>query len=318
LLEISRFLLETMVLRRIIAFICLLCHASLIDANSSSIEDFMLRRRNEEVVAQGVGNNKGDEDFSDWDYNGVETPSTPTILAPTIVPNSQPSAPITPNANPNTMPTAPPTTIISSSQSVQPSASTSNSTPAPTMVGERTTEIIPLLPFDISLRGEEEQFDEELNIDLKLALEFFLLTKLKERFDNLEKIMLINESVESDARRLVVQRKTWSFSGEAEFINDGNVPTEDEVHQAQEDVFSEFSFELKDILNENDVAVDIDDIKVKKEDGDKQVEKASNDVSPTLWVILGASTFLSILVFIFLRQRNRRGGSAGLTTSEGD
>jgi hypothetical protein len=157
------------------------------------------------------------------------------------------------------------------------SGSTSSPTSSPTSPSSVQRA---LLPFNIVLEGSAEDLDA-IDTPVKQSLQSFMLTGVSEQFDTLETIVLFEELSEDTG---VATTRSFSFSGFAEFSDDGNVPTEAEVQEIQRQLLldalqNENADEITKLLEDNDLFVNFKDISFDTENGDHliNISGGSND-----------------------------------------
>lgn len=249
----------------------------------------------------------------------------PTLLpspSPTINPTKQPTTsemsmvPTSMNPTANKFPStsSPIDTTQSPETTIPTTSSPSNSvTPATAKMTSRS-----LAPFDIILEGAEDQFVQDTMI-LKLTVQEFLYSKLSDIWSNLQMILLQEES--SDRRRLLKQ--VFSFSGEAEFVRiDANsivyeVPTTEQLQDAQRKALTSFIFEMQIALSDNGITMTVDDVTFSdgatSDKGDTAVGTLDNQededgnagISATWATLLSGVVLFSVGCFVYRRGRSR-------------
>jgi hypothetical protein len=206
--------------------------------------------------------------------------SAPTLRPasnPTLVPVSSPnsSIPRTPTSSPTTSSVSTPHTSAPISLTLNPTTSTSG----PTILSSNSMTITRgLLPFDVTLEGSADQFDE-VNEPLKISLEFFLESKLGEFFESIRTIELEEVNFENVQRQII--RRGFSFGGQAKF-SDYDVPSTEEVHDAQRLILRDYMFEWSEILKDNGIFLDVVDVALdgdNTEEGDDKIAVDDNNGS---------------------------------------
>jgi hypothetical protein len=191
-----------------------------------------------------------------------------------------------------------------------------------------------LLPFSITLEGDKSQFSD-VDIALKLSLEFFMDSKMEEHFVSFEYIKLEEIALINIQRQIM--RRSFSYKGRAQFDAIGT-PCTQEVQDAQQEILLDYIFEWRKLLEENGIFVTVTKVEIEGDvkppvdisddtilkpsvDGgdDQQVDPdealgtgGRNDVSNSnenddsqLWAILIASALIVFAVGFFVVRRQR-------------
>ncbi|CAJ1957184.1 unnamed protein product [Cylindrotheca closterium] len=259
------------------------------------------------------------------------------VLDPTPSPTTRPTilptmTLVTPTAAPSETPSALPSSPTVLAETIAPTGI--SPTTSPSNLGTNSGTITRnLLPFDITVQGEESEM-QMVQIPLELSLNEFLSETMDGSFESFKDITL--ETTELGTIQRQASRKSFGFTGDAKFY-DVNVPTTEEVHDAQQRALSEFSFELQNILNERNVSVNVVDISLDddedrntnqqdngdedNDDGDNSEDTSSarggieqqivgepSDSSP---VAIGVGTTVAVLVLVcaillYLQQRKQK------------
>jgi hypothetical protein len=275
-----------------VIILSLFCHCQMASAKSASLkgshrrlENFLVDSR---LLGVGWGNDgkdpgkKKDSDIEEDSEHGPDIVS-PSTFAPTLRPTSNPTlAPVSsPNSSIPTTPTSNPTTSsVSTPHTSAPTTLTWNPTTSPNPTSSTSglssnsmAITRGLLPFDVTLEGSADQFDE-VNEPLKISLEFFLQSKLGEFFESIRTIELEEVTFENVQRQTI--RRGFSFGGQAKF-SDYDVPSTEEVHDAQRLVLRDYMFELSEILKVNGIFLDVVDVGLDGDDTEEGDDKTAVD-----------------------------------------
>eukprot|EP00980_Cylindrotheca_fusiformis_P004833 scaffold1034_cov127-Cylindrotheca_fusiformis.AAC.14 len=154
-----------------------------------------------------------------------------------------------------------------------------------------------LLPFEILLEGSANELNA-IDTPLRETLESILTAKTAEQVDSLQMILLFEEPSEDTG---VPTSRSYSFSGVAQFTNDGNVPSQEEVYAIQREILDalrgEDGDELQQALEANGILVDVRDITFNSGDGDRSIEDLSG--TDSYHVAFKGSTLAAVTIALY-------------------
>lgn len=223
----------------------------------------------------GGGGGDGSGSTGGGDNSGGVDPAP----SPTNRPTRLPTLPVpSPTALPTDSPSASPT--VATMILAETPAPTDLPSASPSYLGVLRIETVSrsLLPFQITLQGDESEL-QMVQIPLELAVNEFLSERMEESFESFKEILLSTSELGIMQRQAA--RKSFGFTGDAKFY-DYNAPTTPEVQEVQKRALSDFTFELQQILIDRNVSVNVVDIFVDdpsdKDNNDQDEDKTDEDI----------------------------------------